>query len=62
VPGVDGLFLAAGFSGHGFMHAPATGQLIAEEMLDGTAATLDITDLSLERFRSGRRPFTPTVL
>lgn len=62
VPGVEGLFLAAGFSGHGFMHAPATGQLIAEEMLDGKAATLDIGDLSLERFRTGRRPFTPTVL
>lgn len=62
VPDVEGLYLAAGFSGHGFMHAPATGQLIVEEMLDGTAATLDISDLSLERFRSGRRPFTPTVL
>lgn len=55
-------YVAAGFSGHGFMHSPGTGQLIAEEMLDGRASTLDITDLSLERFRSCRRPFTPTVL
>lgn len=62
VPGVDGLYLAAGFSGHGFMHAPATGQLIVEEMLDGKATTLDITDLSVDRFRTGRRPFTATVL
>jgi sarcosine oxidase subunit beta len=62
VPGVAGLYLAAGFSGHGFMHAPATAQLVAEEMLDGRAHTLDIADLSLERFASGRRPFTPTVL
>jgi sarcosine oxidase subunit beta len=62
VPGTPGLYIAAGFSGHGFMHAPATAQLITEEMLDGKASALDITDLSIERFRSGRRPFTPTVL
>ena len=62
VPGVTGLYVAAGFSGHGFMHAPATAQLVVEEMLDGRAHTLDIADLSLERFVSGRRPFTPTVL
>jgi sarcosine oxidase subunit beta len=62
VPGVAGLYVAAGFSGHGFMHTPATAQLVVEEMLDGRAHTLDIADLSLERFASGRRPFTPTVL
>ncbi len=62
VPGVEGLFVAAGFSGHGFMHAPATARLVVEEMLDGRARALDITDLSLERFQSGRRPFTATVL
>lgn len=62
VPGVAGLYLAAGFSGHGFMHAPATAQLVVEEMLDGKATTLDISDLSLDRFRTGRRPFTATVL
>jgi sarcosine oxidase subunit beta len=62
VPGVEGLYLAAGFSGHGFMHAPATAQLVVEEMLDGRATTLDIGDLSLGRFRSGRRPFAATVL
>ena len=62
VPGMPGLFIAAGFSGHGFMHAPATAQLIVEEMLDGKATMLDITDLSIERFRTGRRPFTATVL
>ncbi len=61
-PGVAGLYLAAGFSGHGFMHAPAIGQLVVEEMLDGKARTLDIADLSLERFQTGRRPFKATVL
>ena len=62
VPGVEGLFIAAGFSGHGYMHSPATAQLIVEEMLDGRAHTLNIADLSLERFITGRRPFTATVL
>lgn len=62
VPGVSGLFLAAGFSGHGFMHAPATAELVVEEMLDGHARTLDISDLSLERFATGRRPFKAAVL
>jgi sarcosine oxidase subunit beta len=62
VPGVSGLYIAAGFSGHGFMHAPATAQLVVEEMLDGRARTIDIRDLSLERFQTGRRPFKATVL
>ena len=62
VPGTPGLYIAAGFSGHGFMHAPATAQLIVEEMLDGKTNALDISDLSIERFRTGRRPFKPTVL
>jgi sarcosine oxidase subunit beta len=62
VPGVAGLYIAAGFSGHGFMHAPATAQLVVEEMLDGRARTIDISDLSLERFQTGRRPFTAAVL
>jgi sarcosine oxidase subunit beta len=62
VPGVAGLYIAAGFSGHGFMHAPATAQLVVEQMLDGSARTLDIRDLSLERFQTARRPFTATVL
>ncbi|HEV8534791.1 MAG TPA: FAD-binding oxidoreductase [Candidatus Limnocylindria bacterium] len=62
VPGVAGIYVAAGFSGHGFMHSPATAQLVVEEMLDGRARTIDIRDLSLERFQSGRRPFRATVL
>ncbi|MDE3111844.1 MAG: FAD-binding oxidoreductase [Chloroflexota bacterium] len=62
VPGARGLYLAAGFSGHGFMHAPATAQLIVEEMLDGRATTLDIADLSIDRFRTGTSRFTGTVL
>ena len=47
--GVDGLMLANGFSGHGFMHAPAVGQLITEWIVDGKPS-LDLSPLRLERF------------
>ena len=43
---------ASGFSGHGVMHSPATGMLIAEEVLDGRAHTIDIDDLRITRFES----------
>ena len=41
---------ASGFSGHGVMHSPATGMLIAEEVLDGRAHTIDIDELRVARF------------
>lgn len=47
--GVAGLVLANGFSGHGFMQAPAVGQLIAEWIVDGRPS-LDLHALRLERF------------
>lgn len=53
-PGVGGLFLANGFSGHGVMHSPATGRLIAELILDGRAELMDISALGAERFAAGR--------
>ncbi len=49
----EGLWAACGFSGHGVMHAPATGRLMAELLLDGRTS-LDISCLGLERFREGR--------
>jgi sarcosine oxidase subunit beta len=54
VPEVEGFYLVNGFSGHGFMHGPACGLLLAEEILDGRAHTLDITSLRLSRFREGK--------
>jgi glycine/D-amino acid oxidase-like deaminating enzyme len=52
-PGVAGFYLANGFSGHGFQHAPVVGKLLAELIVDGGATTVDISGLGLERFRSG---------
>jgi sarcosine oxidase subunit beta len=53
LPGFDSVFVAAGFSGHGFMHSPATGRLMAELVLDGEARSVDIGPLGLERFARG---------
>jgi sarcosine oxidase subunit beta len=50
---LEGFYCINGFSGHGFMHGPACGLLLAEEILDGKAHTLDITPLRLSRFREG---------
>jgi sarcosine oxidase subunit beta len=47
--GVEGLMLANGFSGHGFMHAPAVGQLIAEWIVEG-GPSIDLHAMRLERF------------
>lgn len=47
---ISNLVLATGFSGHGFMQAPATGQLVAEMILDGKPS-IDLTPLRLDRFR-----------
>ena len=48
-----GFFVACGFSGHGFMHAPAIGLLMAEIVLDGRTSSMDIDALSLDRFDAG---------
>jgi sarcosine oxidase subunit beta len=52
-PGVPGLYVACGFSGHGFMHAPAIGRLMAEIVLDGRASSMDVSALALDRFGTG---------
>ncbi|MBI4610428.1 MAG: FAD-binding oxidoreductase [Candidatus Rokubacteria bacterium] len=51
-PELPGFYVACGFSGHGFMHAPAIGRLMAELILDGAATSMDIAPLALGRFRS----------
>jgi sarcosine oxidase subunit beta len=51
---VNGFYICAGFSGHGFMHGPISGKLLAEIILDGEATSLDVSMLDLERFEQGR--------
>ena len=45
----DGVYVAAGFSGHGFMQSPALGRAVAEELLE-LEPTFDLTPYRLERF------------
>jgi len=59
VPEVEGFILANGFSGHGFQHSPAVGKVIAELMTDGRAQSIDITPLSIERFKKGELILEP---
>ncbi len=50
---VEGLAVAAGFSGHGFMQGPAIGACMAELLLDGASQTVDISEFRPSRFREG---------
>ncbi|HLY72932.1 MAG TPA: FAD-dependent oxidoreductase [Planctomycetota bacterium] len=50
--GEPGWWLACGFSGHGVMHAPATGMLVAE-LLETGRSTMDLSALRLSRFKEG---------
>ncbi|OGL10825.1 MAG: hypothetical protein A3I17_01525 [Candidatus Rokubacteria bacterium RIFCSPLOWO2_02_FULL_72_37] len=52
-PGLAGFYVACGFSGHGFMHAPAIGLLMAELILDGRARSMDVAPMALGRFACG---------
>lgn len=53
--GLDGLVVAAGFSGHGFKIAPAVGRLVADLVVDGRSADPRIpeSDFRLGRFADG---------
>ena len=54
VPQVPGFFLANGFSGHGVMHAPATGKILSDLILEGKTDLIDVSLLNLARFAEGR--------
>jgi sarcosine oxidase, subunit beta len=52
-PGIDGLYLAVGWSGHGFKLAPAVGEVVAAEVA-GRTPPVDVDELRPERFSEGR--------
>jgi sarcosine oxidase, subunit beta len=53
-PEVRGLYYANGFSGHGVMHSPATGRIIADLIVHGQTHIIDAKDLNVQRFAEGR--------
>ena len=52
-PGVDGLYCAVGFSGHGFKLSPMIGLTMAEMIAQGAASSIDISPLRFSRFEEG---------
>ena len=53
VPDPSGFYLAVGFSGHGVMHAPMTGKILAAMILDNNLdrfEDLDLASLKYDRF------------
>jgi sarcosine oxidase subunit beta len=55
LPAFENAYVVAGFSGHGFMHGPVAGKLMAELILDGRTSTLDISALSPGRFSASEQ-------
>jgi FAD dependent oxidoreductase len=51
VPGVAGAYIATGHSVWGILNAPATGEAMAELIVDGAAQTVDLAP-----FNPGRMP------
>ena len=63
VPEVDGFFCANGFSGHGVMHAPATGKILADLITTGkTNVVSEVEALSPARFAKGELLHETAVL
>jgi sarcosine oxidase subunit beta len=54
VPGLDGAYVATGFSGGGFKVAPAVGRAVADELASGRPRP-ELEPYRLERFRMGQR-------
>ncbi|MCD6279108.1 MAG: FAD-binding oxidoreductase, partial [Desulfurococcales archaeon] len=50
----ENVYLACGYSGHGYMLAPVTGKLIAEWVLDGRPSIPQAERLTLRRIREGK--------
>ena len=63
VAGIPGFFLANGFSGHGVMHSPATGKILADLILHRkTNVVDDVSVLGFERFAKGELLHETAVL
>ena len=61
IPGLQGYYMAVGFSGHGFMVGPMTAVLMAQMMTD-TEMDMDISMLDLGRFERGDLIHEPSVV
>lgn len=55
-------YLLTGSSGHGVMHSPALGQLLAEIICDGAATSMNVDDLRPSRFKEGKQNASADLL
>ncbi len=62
VESLPGFFVANGFSGHGVMHSPATGRIMADLIVHGHCDLVDTSLLGFERFAAGRLLHETAVL
>ena len=53
VAAVPGLYVAAGFSGHGFKLSPAVGRILSDVIVDGETSLVDVGFFRIERFAEG---------
>ena len=58
---VEGMFHVIGFSGHGFMHAPAAG-IVTAEIITGSDPSVDISSLAPDRFTTDALPEETNVI
>ena len=61
-PGLDGFYFATGFSGHGVMHSPATGKIVADLIVRGETDLIEWRLLDFSRFSEGRQIEETAVL
>jgi sarcosine oxidase, subunit beta len=61
-PDVPGFFFANGFSGHGVMHSPATGNILSDLILTGKTDLIDASLLNFSRFAEGRTIHESAIL
>ena len=54
IDGIEGLYVAVGFSGHGFKLSPMVGQVMGDIILGQTSKSIDVSSLGADRFKDGR--------
>ena len=59
--GIDGFYVIAGFSGHGFQHSPAAGRVLAD-LIAGRDPQFDLKPFALDRFTTGKAPGESNVV
>ena len=54
IEGIEGLYVAIGFSGHGFKLSPMIGQVMSEIILGEQSKSVDVSSLGANRFKEGQ--------